>query len=225
MSVTGRRRADVLAVLRRTDTALSIASIADELGLHLNTVRFHLDALLEERRVERADDEPAKPGRPPHRFRAVRTMNPAGPRHYELLAEVLADALGRQPDPAAEAAALGRSLGARLGRPRRQAARDKPVAELIGLLDEYGFAPEPPADTTRIMLRHCPFLELAQAHPEVVCPLHLGFMQGAVQAWDTPIQVSALTPFAEPDGCATELVDDGRPVSGAVRIGGGRRRR
>lgn len=205
MRNTGGRRADVLAVLRRAGAPLSIAEIADQLGIHLNTVRFHLDVLMENGRVERAETGHSKPGRPAQLFRPVGGMDPGGPRHYQLLAAALADALACRPDPVTEAVAVGRSLGARLARPRHRAAQHEPMGQLLGLLDEFGFAPEKPTGDMRIMLRHCPFLELSKEYPEVVCPLHLGLMQGAVREWGAPISVDTLTPFAEPDGCVTQL--------------------
>ena len=61
--------------------------------------------------------------------------------------------------------------------------------ELVALLDEVGFAPEreaeqqPAGGTARINLRNCPFLELAQDRPQITCPIHLGLMRGAMEAW------------------------------------------
>jgi predicted ArsR family transcriptional regulator len=54
-------------------------------------------------------------------------------------------------------------------------------------------------------LRHCPFLELAEVRAQVVCPIHLGLMQGAMAAWDAPVTVDRLVPFAEPDLCVAHL--------------------
>jgi predicted ArsR family transcriptional regulator len=130
-------------------------------------------------------------------------MDPAGPRDYRLLAAALTDSLARSADAVEHATASGRTMGAELGRARRDAAQDEPVGQLVDLLDELGFAPELQGD--RIGLRHCPFLELAKVHSEVVCPVHLGLMQGAMQAWDAQIAVDALTPFAEPDLCVAQL--------------------
>lgn len=205
MTVAGRRRADVLAVLRSATSPLSIAAIADRLDIHVNTVRFHLDALLAGGQVERVVAEPAKPGRPPQLFRAARRMDPGGPRHYQLLAEALAESVASGVDPRAHASAAGRALGAKLGRARREAGRREPVDQLVDLLAELGFAPERMPASDRIGLRHCPFLELARVRSEVVCPVHLGLMQGAVAAWDVPVRVDKLTPFVEPDLCITQL--------------------
>jgi predicted ArsR family transcriptional regulator len=81
------------------------------------------------------------------------------------------------------------------------------VARLVSLLGELGFDPGVPvcAGRQQIGLRHCPFLELAQARPQVVCAVHLGLMQGAMAAWDAPVTVSRLEPFAEPDLCVAHL--------------------
>lgn len=203
MSTAGGRRRDVLSVLREADEAMSIAVIAERLDVHPNTVRFHLDALLEAGQVERAVVRPAKPGRPPQLFVATKGMDPAGPRAYRLLAEALVDSVARSGDPVTHASASGKVMGAQLGRPRHAAAQHEPVGQLVELLDELGFAPE--AQESRIGLRHCPFLELARVHPEVVCPVHLGLMQGAMEEWEAPVTVDKLTPFVEPDLCVAHL--------------------
>jgi predicted ArsR family transcriptional regulator len=209
MSSSSGRRAQVLAVLRGADEPMSIAAIAAELDIHLNTVRFHLDALMSSGQVKRAAVKHAKPGRPPQLFHAVQGMDPGGPRRYELLATVLADTVTRGADPAGQAHVAGRDLGARLGESRRVAARSEPVGQLVELLDDLGFAPTSTGDELRIGLRHCPFLEVAKRHPGVVCRVHLGLMQGATEAWDASLSVAELVPFVEPDLCVAQLVETG----------------
>src|SRR5699024_697390 len=56
-----------------------------------------------------------------------------------------------------------------------------------------------------LAVRHCPFLELAADHQEIVCPVHLGLMRGALEAWGAPVRADALEPFAEPDRCLVHL--------------------
>ena len=87
------------------------------------------------------------------------------------------------------------------------AARASRSARLVSLLGELGFDPElrVSADRQQIGLHHCPFLELAQERAQVVCPIHLGLMQGAMAAWDAPVTVNRLEPFAEPDLCVAHL--------------------
>ena len=81
----GRRR-EVLRLLRASSGPLSILAIADELGVHPNTVRFHLDSLVGDGQVEQAAPGRKGPGRPPLMFQAVRQMDRGGTRHYWLLA-------------------------------------------------------------------------------------------------------------------------------------------
>lgn len=194
---------EVLAELRAAAGPLRIAEVAERLGVHPNTVRFHLSGLIERGQVERVEASPTGPGRPAQLFRAVPGMDPSGPRHYRLLAEVLLADLAAQPHAAAWAADAGRAWGARLSTERMRA--EEPAQRLVELMADLGFAPEQPADGDQIALRHCPFLELAQQHPEVVCQVHLGMAQGVLAAWRAPITAKRLVPFASPDRCVVEL--------------------
>lgn len=207
-------RSEVLRVLRDASTSLAVAEIAAELGLHHNTARFHLQNLEAARLVERApgDDPPTgsprPPGRPSLRYRAVRGMDPAGPRSYDLLALVLLDTLDDDEDSRRRAVDAGRRFGAghrRPGSDRRQ--QPDPLAQLVELLDDLGFAPERRQVTggAQIGLRHCPFLELARDRPHIVCPVHLGLMQGALESWGASVTVERLDAFAEPDRCVAHL--------------------
>lgn len=210
------RRSDVLRTLRAAAAPMSIVELADRLGVHPNTVRFHLETLVQNDQVERVDTDRRVPGRPAQLFRAVRGMDPTGPRHYRLLAEVLAQELADRPNPCRRAAEAGRAWGRRQGAARSEAGAGtgaaepepgEPVLRLVALLDELGFAPERREENgrTRIGLRHCPFLELAENTAQVVCPLHLGLMQGAMESWGAPMTVDRLEPFAEPDLCLAHL--------------------
>jgi predicted ArsR family transcriptional regulator len=58
-------------------------------------------------------------------------------------------------------------------------------------------------------LRHCPFLELAETRKAVICPIHLGLMQGALETWQAPVTVDRLDAFAEPDLCLAHLSRQG----------------
>jgi predicted ArsR family transcriptional regulator len=207
-----KRRLAVLRVLEATTSPLSIVQIAGQLGVHPNTVRFHLDALIENGQVERAPPDRRRPGRPPLLFRAVRGMDPTGPRRYRLLAEVLLHSLADDPDPGARAIDAGRVWGRRLAphtadHDTGSVGHEESIQQLVSLLDDLGFAPERHDGDERVQvgLRHCPFLELAEARAQVVCPVHLGLMQGAMDAWGAPITVDRLDAFVEPDLCLAHL--------------------
>ncbi|RUP02990.1 MAG: HTH domain-containing protein [Mycobacterium sp.] len=203
---TGRRR-EVLRILRASRTPLSIAAIAKKLGVHPNTVRFHLDTLVGEGRVEHVQPSRRGPGRPPLMFRAVAQMDREGTRQYRLLAEILAIGLAAEPDSASRAVAAGRAWGERLGSPGPHPDAEQSIAHLIGVLDDLGFEPElQAADGKRQLgLRHCPFLELAERQSSVICPVHLGLMRGALETWAAPVTVERLEAFAAPDLCLAHL--------------------
>ncbi len=204
----------MLSVLKAAPGPISITAIADELGVHPNTVRFHLGTLVNDGRVERVKSDLKRPGRPPLMFRAVRQMDPGGPRHYRLLAEILAMSLGAGRDPRAEALAAGRVWGRGLESPAphgKELSAKESIDHLVGVLDEFGFAPErrQSGEEQRISLRHCPFLELAETRTNVICSIHLGLMQGVLESSAAPVAVDRLDAFVEPDLCLVHLTQEG----------------
>lgn len=208
------RRGDIVRMLRKATHPLSTAEIADRLDVHPNTVRFHVDTLIANGQVERLSAQHRAPGRPPQLFRAVAGMDPAGPRHYRLLAEILVDTLAAAPNRDDRAVEVGRTWGREhcLSRGTSENDPSDPVDRLVALLDEVGFAPERGNDheqsaisTPQINLRNCPFLELALKAPQVACPIHLGLMQGAMEAWQAPVTTDRLEAFVEPDRCVAHL--------------------
>lgn len=147
-------------------------------------------------------------------FRAVRQMDRGGTRHYRLLAEILAKAFAAETDPAPKALAAGRAWGQQLDAerlPPDAAGAEQAIAQLVDVLDELGFAPERRVidGEQQVGLRHCPFLELAENSSNVVCPVHLGLMQGAMESWGAPVSVDRLDPFVEPDLCLAHLTLQG----------------
>ena len=217
-----RRRREVLRVLRASSDPMTIIAIADELVVHPNTVRFHLESLGGDGLVELVESGRKGPGRPPLTFRAVRQMDRGGTRHYQLLAEILSTHLATDRRPGAKALAAGRawgqsmaSLELELESPPDAASADEAIERLIGVLDELGFAPErresngEQGGAQQIGLRHCPFLELAERGSNVVCLVHLGLVQGALEAWEAPVSSDRLDAFAAPDLCLLHLKPTG----------------
>lgn len=212
---TAGRRREVLRVLRESAAPMTIAAIADTLAVHPNTVRFHLDSLLGDGQVEQVEPGRKGPGRPPLLFQAVRQMDRGGARHYRLLAEILVTSVAAGKDPRAKALAAGRAWGRTLDAPESSAraamSSEKAIGRLVDVLDELGFAPERRRANgeQQVGLRHCPFLELAEDRSSVVCPIHLGLMQGALETWKAPVAIERLDAFVEPDLCLTHLKLEG----------------
>jgi predicted ArsR family transcriptional regulator len=202
------RRAQVLALVRAADGPVTIAEVADRLGVHVNTARFHLDALADSGLVEQTGAPRAGRGRPAFAYRARRRMDPGGPRRYELLAGVLVRGLAATRDGGRRAEEFGRSWGRTiLADDPTGVSAEEATDRLVDLLDDFGFQPERRTEQgeQQIALRHCPFLELAEDARAVVCPVHLGLMQGAMEQFSDEVTVTSLEPFAEPDLCLTHL--------------------
>lgn len=225
------RRQQVLTAIQQAPDPPGVAEIAARVGIHLNTARFHLANLEADGVIERLLGEASGPGRPPVTYRSRRGQALGEVRRYQVLAEVLLSHLAATGDaPAAENA--GEAWGAHLvPRPAPYHAVDhnEALTLLIRLLAELDFAPEyftgtppiPPdtsptatsTDTAAtsesspagIRLRHCPFLELADPHRNLVCAMHLGLMRGALSELNAPVTVTDLQPFAEPTACLAQL--------------------
>lgn len=206
----GRRRAQVLAALHAASGPQPVEDVAAVVGLHPNTARFHLERLVQSGQAEREDEPRTSPGRPRALYRAKGDAA-SGQRSYRLLAEILASSLSAEGE---RASALATETGRRWGRgmvedapPARQPDPETATAVLVGVLDRVGFAPE--AVTVgrrrRVLLHHCPFLEAARRDPDVVCAVHLGLMQGALEEMRAPVVADRLEPWATPDVCVAHL--------------------
>ena len=56
-----------------------------------------------------------------------------------------------------------------------------------------------------VRLTSCPFLSLAEAHPDVVCGVHLGVIGGALGALGASGADTDLEPFAAPGACLVRV--------------------
>lgn len=222
------RRDVVLKTLRDSSEPRTIVELAEQLGVHPNTVRFHLESLASAGRVERIVGVKAGRGRPPTVYLAKAGMDPGGPTNYRFLATLLTRQFTEESHhPAEEARALGRAWSeAVMGKGTSSAKRTRTSAtgrgqaikRVAAELADLGFAPEP-ADgrSAEIRLRHCPFFDLVPANSEVVCSLHLGLMQGAFDALNGPVTVDRLEPFVEPDLCVARLAPAGHSTRAQSR--------
>lgn len=202
-------RARILAELD-DGGALDARELASRVGLHVNTVRVHLTALADAGLVVSEAQPPTGRGRPRLVYRATAAESGEG-RRYRLLAEILTALVARfGPEAAAQLEEIGEAWGHYLvdSPPPYAAVSDEEAVErLVALLADAGFRPE--LDETRsgrrILMRPCPFLELARRHQDVVCPIHLGLIRGALAELGAATTASSLEPFVDPDLCVAHL--------------------
>ena len=181
----------------------SATELADALGLHANTVRLHLERLKDAGLVDVEAIHRGTVGRPQHRYSLAPGAPGLGfdPPAHVLLAGLLAALAETTGADATAARAAGRNWG------RRTAERTKGRSCLTALaqeLDRLGFEPAADPDAasdgpTRIEFLHCPFRELAEAYPELVCNLHRGICEGVAEAGRGTVE--QFSTLYEPDPC------------------------
>lgn len=186
------------ALLLEADGALGAAELAAAAGLSVTTVRHHLAALSAAGLV-RASVRPGRPGpgRPSLGWTAAPSAE-AGEAPYRELAGTLATALADhgEADRCDAARAAGRDWGRALAVPGAE-----PAGQVVALAERLGFDPEL-RDGGRVLLRGCPYRDVARARPGVVCSVHQGMLDGLLQGTDT---VAVLRPFLSPELCSAEL--------------------
>lgn len=204
-----RSRAALLEILRAQAEPTTLAALVNISGLHANTVREHLDGLVGQGLAYRQPEEPTGRGRPAWLYEATGSDAVAAPE-YAGLASALAAAIHRSSTaPVEDAVSAGREWGHELARERGAGPAPSDVAarrEVVSLLDEIGFAPQANARSSVVRLTRCPLLEAAYKHPEVVCGVHLGLTQGALEEYGADPEGTKLLPFAEPGACRLQLM-------------------
>ena len=194
------------------------------IGLHPNTVRSHVDQLIEAGLVRAVTAPAAGRGRPRVLYEAIAASASVQQVGYRLLAQILASYLAGTDHPQAVAESAGRAWGSYLTekpQPFTDLSADEATQKVVELFDELGFMPEAveESEERKILLHRCPFREVAESNQKVVCAVHLGMLKGALAEMGAPLQATRLEPFVKPTLCIAHL-----RASAAPRPRGGVRR-
>ncbi|HET8594728.1 MAG TPA: helix-turn-helix domain-containing protein [Intrasporangium sp.] len=182
-----------------------IAVLAEALGLHVNTVREHLDGLVASGLALRSQLAPKGRGRPGWGYAVRPGATSPAVGEYATLASVLADHVASQGgDVRGDMRRLGRGWGEALlsGRAPKADPEDA-EREVVSLLGDLGFDPDGTPDCLR--LRQCPMLAVARERPDVVCSVHHGLVEGALEAAGGDANAVRLEAFAEIGSCRLRL--------------------
>ena len=161
---------------------------AAAVGISRKLAAYHLDklaevGLLEVRFERRSGRSGPGAGRSAKIYlRSARPLEVALPaRNYQLIAELLADAVQADPSGAARAALLraARAAGAENAIHADEDHSRPRDAASVHALARHGYEPYDDEGVTR--LRNCPFQRLAQTHRELVCRANLAFVEGLIQ--------------------------------------------
>ena len=171
--------------LARSVRPLATADISESLGLHPNTVRPHLERMREAGLLDVEVGGRGDVGRPQHRYSVAKNAPSLGfePPTMPVLARMVLAMAARLQASADDAEVVGRAEGVARATPYAQAPST--LEALVADLDRLGYdplvtdSPDDP-DAAVVAFAHCPFADLAEQHPELVCGLHRGLVAGFV---------------------------------------------
>jgi predicted ArsR family transcriptional regulator len=175
------RRAAYQAVVDAGGAAVGRDEVAGALGVGRTLAAFHLDKLVDAgllevsfaRRSGRSGPGAGRPAKLYQRASGERVVS-VPPRTYLSAAELLAEAVDRSGADAAlyeVARRHGREAGAAAG----------PGADPVEVLAARGYAPEPQTEDSPVRLRNCPFHQLAEGFPPLVCGMNLALVEGVLE--------------------------------------------
>jgi predicted ArsR family transcriptional regulator len=200
--------------LARSPRPLATAEVAESLDLHPNTVRPHLERMRDVGLLAIETEARGSVGRPQHRYSLAPDAPSLGlePATFPVLARMLLRV--------AASGGLSRDHVVDAGREQGEAdaialalALDITTADagtcvegLVARLDALGFDPAVAAEEEQatVAFAHCPFRELAEAHPEIVCALHQGLVEGIVDTLGGAT-VDAFHPLTDRTPCQADL--------------------
>jgi predicted ArsR family transcriptional regulator len=201
------RAAELQALLDQPDP-VGIDALAQATARHPNTVREQVNWLVAHGHVTRIRQPQDGRGRPAWLYQA-RGPRPGDDEYVELAAALAWRLQDASADTEAEAMAAGRQWGRDLVVRKGAVAEPSPAAArrwTVELMDELGYEPVPSdPDDHEVVLHRCPLLQAAHRFPDVVCTVHRGMVQAALEANGAEPAAPGLVPFSAPGECLLRL--------------------
>ncbi len=175
------RRAELVSALEEAVGALDASELGRRVGLHANTVRWHLGILEDAGVVTSRPEHRETPGRPRRVWERAQSATHDEADEHRALAQALVSVVAGLPSAERDAEAAGRAWGrsAARGAAAAPASERAAVEELVRVLAVRGF--EPQTQGLEISMHRCPFAELARESPAVVCGMHRGLVEGVLE--------------------------------------------
>jgi len=212
--------------LARSPRPLATADVAATLGLHPNTVRPHLERMRDVGLLQVQSASRGGVGRPQHLYSLAAEAPSLGlePASFPVLARMLVRLAAATGADAADALDVGRDQGRLDG--VRLGGRGC-LSAVVAQLEAMGFDPAVvgddldggtgvagEADLVTIAFAHCPFRDLAEQRPDLLCSLHRGLIEGVVAAAGDG-EVAGFGSLVDRAPCQVEIRLTGSPVRSA----------
>ncbi|WP_461103882.1 helix-turn-helix transcriptional regulator [Tessaracoccus terricola] len=191
----GPTRARVLNRLTEIEGGVGVSALAKDLDLHSNTIRFHLEALVESGYATRSHEPPKGQGRPKTLYHSTESAPVVDGNHLRDLTQVLVRQLIQNaPDPGRVAEDVGRAWGQEVAADGSGSRRGE---DGLGALLEHtagmGFAIQTP-DEGAVEFHSCPYRSVSQPTLATICQVHLGMMRGYLESTDSDVDIESLRP-------------------------------
>jgi len=185
LDVIGQRQRTVLNLLLENKEGLTIDQMAASLGITRTAVREHVGSLERDRLVAPGAFALSTGGRPGRRYALTARGLAMFPKHYDLMARMLLEALTQRLG-SAEAERELRALGAKLATQLKSKVAGRSLPEraraVAALMRELGYeASARESGETSIEALNCVYHELAQAD-QTVCALDLALIEDLTDA-------------------------------------------
>lgn len=201
-------RARLFALLSELHQPAPTDELAQELGMHPNGVRVHLERMLDAGLIERRRERIAR-GRPRDTWTISPKAQPGGdpPTGYAALARWLVRSLVAGGARIRDLEATGRHIGRGLA--ADQTVDNAGEQALFDTITSLGFQPErDPRGKDRLTyrLRNCPYREAVRERQPLVCALHRGLTSGLLECIDPNSAVAGFE-AKDPDlaGCLIRI--------------------
>lgn len=194
-AISSFSRVEILALIQARPER-TIAELTAATGLHANTVREHLQRLIEGGHVLATTEHRTTRGRPRTLYSAATgdqdASSPIARRKVQEAAD-RGDVMRRVlPWTGASVQTLGESATHQLD-------------AIVDHLTESGFDPIVDDAELTIDLSPCPHAASQSAHRQTLCAVHLGLMQAVLTQASGPLHAACIRSSARPTDCVVEL--------------------
>lgn len=204
----------VLETLRSFEDGAKASEIAETLGMHVNTVRGHLDELCDMNAVATEREQSRGRGRPSVIFHARVPSGSAVLSEHAALINALVEHLGDPDDPEVQKTAeqVGALWARRLNRSGTTWSEiSEATTTLTRALRQLGFDPGPQyahEHSASISIHACPFSSDNENPSQLVCAIHRGFLAESLGPCEHGTAVVELYPSARPHTCEVIIRKD-----------------
>jgi predicted ArsR family transcriptional regulator len=191
-AISNYSRVEILHLLQ-TRPARTIAELSAATGLHANTVREHLQRLIEAGCVVPETEHRTTRGRPRVLYSAATGTDAASSPIAQRKARDAARRgdLMRRVMPWTDAELPADAL--------------HQLDALVDDLEEAGFAPVVDEEALTVDLTPCAHAQAQAGHRGVLCSVHLGLMQSVLTEAGGPLAVDGMHPSCDPAQCVVQL--------------------